>query len=977
MPNDTPSAQRHGRLLAAMLVLFCLCGAFASMVGTYIHTFSRQLTEENSSRLAEVSDSIVTHLTTVIADTQTMLRAVARGVGALEGDKARLAYLRDVSHLYAFAYMGYAGPDGLLHATVPSESVDIGADPAFRAALRGEAAVSGQIRKLFATRAVSGIVLTVPLERDGQKGALVAMLETRLLRDGLKLENFGKESRSYIIDAQGEVIMRARHVDFGNLFMALQNKRFPDGGSARLIEDIRQGRQRLGSYIDVAGNRQYLYCQPLRFNQWTVVTIVPQQAVLSDRAVTLTRELGLAGAGLVLLFMGLSFWAMRAHFLSRESRMAMDAKSAFLANMSHEIRTPMNVIVGLSELMLREKMPPAQRDRLASILNAGKGLLAIIDDILDITKIEAGKFSIVEEPYGLETLFEDVTTIAAMRIGGKPVLFWLELDPALPRGLLGDMGRVRQVLLNLVGNAVKFTERGCVRLIVGGQQMGDVWLLRMEVRDSGIGIRAEDLDKLFISFNQVDTKRNRNIKGTGLGLAISKKLCEMMGGYIEVSSVYGKGSSFVATVRQRVDDPAPLLPPVPEGVSLLICEECEDMRTFEAGCLQRLNVRHALCASPEDFLKRLREGGHTHALAPRPLLRGLEGTGAHLIGLLSLHEQTLMDMDGTNVYAPLFALQLPQVLSNGTPSRLPGRSGLSVSEMEPLPHVSILIVDDNEVNVQVAEGLMAPYGMKMDHVYCGADAIRRVREGDYDLVFMDHMMPDMDGVEAVRHIRALPGEKYRALPIIALTANVTVETRRMFLANGFNGFLPKPIETGTLNRLLRAWLKDLNARRAAARPDAPPSATETEAAPLSAPAHGDRAADAEPQTAASVPAQEPEAEPLPEVDFEAGAKRVPPTLSYPRLLAVYARSTGRVMDALPGWMDEDPDRVVIEVHGLKSASLTIGADRFSEEAKRLELLGRSGDRDALRAGLPAFLAHGRRVLRDIEAFLARLEKEKN
>lgn len=934
-------------------------------MGTYIHAFNRQLTEENSSRLAEVSDSIVTHLTTVIADTQTMLRAVAQGIGTLDCAESRLAYLNGVSGLYSFAYMGYAGRDGRLHATVPTQSVDISADPAFRAALRGEASVSEQIRKLFATRAASGIVLTVPLEADGQKGALVAMLETKRLRDGLRLENFGKESRSYIIDTRGTVIMRARHVDFGNLFMALHDKHFPDG-LKRLTEDIRQGREGLGSFIDVGGKRQYIYYQPLHFNQWTAVTIVPEQAVLSDQAVTLTRELGLAGAALVLLFMGLSFWAMRAHFLSRESRMATDAKSAFLANMSHEIRTPMNVIVGLSEIMLREEMPPTQRDRLASILNAGKGLLTIIDDILDITKIEAGKFSIIEEPYALETVLHDVATIAAMRIGTKPVLFWVELDPALPRGLVGDMGRVRQVLLNLVGNAVKFTERGSVRLIVGGRQMEDVWFLRMEVRDSGIGIRAEDLDKLFISFNQVDTKRNRHIKGTGLGLAISKKLCEMMGGYIEVSSVYGKGSSFVITLRQRVDDPRPLTPPVPDDVSLLICEESAELRACEAACLNRLKIRHTLCASPGDFLARLQEGGHTHALAPRPLLRGLEDGGVRRIGLLSLEEQTLMDMDGANVYVPLFALQLPQTLSGENPSRLPGRSGLNLSEMEPLPHVSILIVDDNEVNVQVAEGLMAPYGMRMDHVYCGADAIRAVREREYDLVFMDHMMPDMDGVETVRHIRALPDEKYRTLPIIALTANVTVETRNMFAANGFNGFLAKPIETGTLNRLLRAWLKDLNARRAAERPE--PSRPMPEAPSPALPAPKGPSGDAE----ASPP---PASAPSMGIDFEAGAKRIPPTLSYSRLLALYVRSTGAALDALPRWMDEDPDRVVIEVHGLKSASLTIGADPFSEEAKRLERLGRAKDWDALRSALPAFLAQGRRLLLEIEAFLSRGEKE--
>nr|WP_294511135.1 ATP-binding protein [uncultured Bilophila sp.] len=1010
MPSNTPAGRSGKKTLFILLILIGI-GAFGGLVGAYIHAFNRQFTEESSTRLAEVSDAIVAHLTTVANDTQAMLRAVSHAVSSIGTDEARLAYLREVADLFGFVYLGYADRDGQLHATLPSESRSIAGTHHFRAALRGESTVSDQVRKIFTSHAASGILITVPLELDGRRGALTAMLETRRLREGLKLESFGKESRSYIINPEGAVIMRARNMDFGNLFMALRNARFPGGGIESLMDDVRRRRQGLSSYIDLAQNRQFIYYQPLTFNNWTAITVVSERAVLSARAVAMTRELALAGVGLVLLFMGIALWAMRAHNQSQETRIAMDAKSAFLANMSHEIRTPMNVVVGLSEIMLREDMPPAQRDRLVSILNAGKGLLTIIDDILDITKIESGKFSIIAEPYALETVLNDVTTIAAMRIGGKPVLFWTELDPALPRGLVGDMGRVKQVLVNIVGNAVKFTERGSVRLIVGGRQMGDVWQLRMEVRDTGIGIRAEDLDKLFISFNQVDTKRNRNVKGTGLGLAISRRLCEMMGGDINVSSAYGHGSSFVMTFPQGIDDPVPLVAPLPDGVSLLLCETCETMRAFESESLRRSGAEYELCETPELFRERLRSGAYTHALAPRTILRGLtEPDGVRFIGLLGLQDGSLLDMEGTNVYRPLFALQLPRAL-DADAGRLPGRAGLGQKAMEPLPFVSILIVDDNEINVQVAEGLMAPYGMRMDHAFSGPEALRAMRERDYDLVFMDHMMPEMDGVETTQRIRALPDPKYRDLPVVALTANVTVEMRRLFLANGFNGFLAKPIETGTLDRLLRTWLKDVNDRRARERKaeDASPSPGRAETGgrpsenaappperdvPPDRPAPGNAPNEADPPSAGAAASpvraedaplagtgcgravrhgEKPPAPPdgeAAEVDFLEGARRIPSTMSYPRMLDLYVRTTVKSLDALPGWMERDPERVVIEVHGIKSASASVGALRFSAEALRLEELGRSRRWDAVRAGLPGFIEHGRRVFREIETYLS-------
>lgn len=973
--NTSPTPSRSG-MRPAVLLLIGFCAVFGSLIGAYVYQFDRQLAEENTARLAEVSDSLATHLTTVVADTQTALEAVALAVTALDTDGERLAYLRDAGALYAFAYMGYAGPDGKLHATVPGREDDVRDEAWFQAARAGRRFVSNQVRVIFPDRAATGILLAVPMPGPGEPGALVAMQETRTLKAGLNLENFGGEGHTAIVEKNGAVIMRTRNLDLGNLFTAWQNVRF-DGadGLARLQDDIEHKRRGLARFTDMTGRRQYVYHQPLSFNNWTAVTVVAEEAA-SAKTIGLTRELALGGGLVVALFMGLLFWALRSRALSRESRLAMDAKSAFLANMSHEIRTPMNAIVGISEIMLRDEVAPRQRERLMSILNSGKGLLTIIDDILDLSKIEAGKFTIVDEPYDLEILLYDVTTIAAARIGDKPVNFLVEPSPHLPQVLLGDMDRVRQVLLNLVGNAIKFTERGSVRLLVDGERSGEGWLLRLEVRDTGIGIRPEDLDKLFISFNQVDTRRNRKLKGTGLGLAISRRLCEMMGGGIEVRSAYGKGSSFVATIRQGALGAAPLVAPAAAGISVLLCEPDDELRAFEAASLDRLGVRHEWCAKPAECVARLRRGGHTHVLAPRALLRDLPGDSTPAapvrIGLLAPREYALQEMGGANVYVPLFALQLPPLLG-GTAAvcRLPRRSGLNVAAITPLPFVSILIVDDNEVNVQVAEGLMAPYGMRMDHAYSGREAVKAVQAAAYDLVLMDHMMPDLDGVETTRLIRELPGGVCRELPIVALTANVTDEARRMFLDNGFNGFLAKPIETNALDRMLRHWLTEVNARRARQRKEEtdpgghqPGGFVGTADAGPEPPSGGTPSLPGENAVLHTAP-------PVGEVDFRAGAAAMPSAGMYPRLLGVYIRSTADILAKLPGWMDSDPERVVIEIHGLKSASASVGAMRFSGEAKYLELLGKQQRFEEVRAGLPAFLDLGNRVLEEMRVYLAR------
>ena len=799
---------------------------FACLVAVYVRTFEGQLREENNTRLSEVSAFAVTHMTRAVNDTLAMLQAAVVTLERLEAETERLKALEELAERFGFAYAGYADPTGHFRTTMPLASEDIGEEIWFHRAVTGTPSVSGQIRRILTNRAVSGVFLAVPMTLPEGMGAAVALLPTKSLKEALNHHSFGGAAYSCVIDRRGNLVMNTRALDLGNLFRAWEGLMFHEGYSLRAFEAaVAAGRDGMTRFMDPARRSHYVYHSAIPFNDWTLLTLVDEDAV-SAKTISLTRELAFFVGGLVAAFMALVVWGLRASSLSRESRLAAEAKSAFLANMSHEIRTPMNAIVGLSEIMLRDTPSPVQREQLTRILNSGKGLLTIINDILDVSKIEAGKFTIANEPYLLESLLYDVTLVAVIRIGEKPVEFFVDPEPGLPGWLVGDLGRVKQVLLNIINNAVKFTERGSICLGIQGEQDERGWVIRFTVRDTGFGIKKDDLSKLFVRFNQVDTKRTRQAEGTGLGLTISVKLCELMEGGISVESDYGKGSVFTITVRQGVaDDPALLVCQVEREVSLLVYESSALLARFERDSLIRLGLPHELCANQEVFMERAASGSFTHLLAPGDVLRALppplpqaDGTVCQptFMTLLPLCDHISITSDDQRLYTPLFALHLPYLL-NGRAHEL-SAAHITVDDttaLESLPYVSVLIVDDNELNVLVAEGVMAPLGLRTGQALSGLEAIEEVQKNDYDLVLMDHMMPEMDGIETAHRIRALPGWRFARLPIVALTANATTEAQQLFMKNGFNEFLTKPIEPAKLYATLRHFLRPLNARRAA------------------------------------------------------------------------------------------------------------------------------------------------------------------
>lgn len=526
-------------------------------------------------------------------------------------------------------------------------------------------------------------------------------------------------------------------------------------------------------------------------------------------------------ACLLMQYQLMSYRANQENLL-HQAESANQSKSEFLANMSHEIRTPMNSIMGMCELILSEEISDEVRENSNNIYLSGKNLLGIINDLLDFSKIESGKMELIEETYQLSSLLNDVINMAVARKGSKDIEFMVDCDPNIPDKLYGDEIRIRQILINLLTNAIKFTREGGVVLKVSAREESYGVNLRFLVQDSGIGIKEENLQKIFKSFSQVDTKKNRAIEGTGLGLAISKRLVSKMGGFIKVESEYGVGTDFMVVIPQKVVETKKIIEvKEKEKVTLLAYFNLKKMQhPFVENAYKKIinniardfGIRYYASASINKTKELLNsEISFTHLFVGREeYLQDEEffKEWADKLSVVVVQDQKnriKLPQNIRNIYKPFYVLPVGNAI-NG--ERLSFNVGTSNRKGQRFvaPDAKILVVDDNMMNLKVAMGLLKPYKVSVRTADSGMEAIRILKKQEYDLIFMDHMMPELDGVETAHRIREMDIEHCQNVPIVALTANAVSGAREMFLQEGFQDFLAKPIDTVAMDRILKRWL---------------------------------------------------------------------------------------------------------------------------------------------------------------------------
>lgn len=936
---------KKSKIIIHIIVELTLSIIFLYCLHSFAVNFNNESRNNAKERFNELGTVVANSLTCSVDKYETNLLSISNSLSYIQGLNSQNDYLDKLEMCDSTVAYRIANYRGNMEMVNSFEECNISDTDFFKSAIRGFGTVSiyeetaYEITKRY-------IVVARPIissSSDFPTGVVCEFIEPSVLISSLPVNTGASQ---IIITDNNNVLIGSSSFD-----LLVDKNMLP-------LQSIIKDSHFTDSNNILSGNGQVYYYSNRNYSQYVSAYMLPSYnwtlyfsaGADNMRIDTISYTTGITVCVIVYIILSfLSIALFTLPLLKQLNRKKVEESQAMmLANVSHELRTPLNTIIGVSEILSRSELSDGQQKQIAYIADSGKNLLAMINDLLDFSKLNSNKFELTEESYSMEDLIYDTTTVASIRLADKPVEYLVYISSYVPKQLIGDSLRVRQLMTNVISNAVKYTQRGHIVTTIDCEYLSNNEIrLIISVEDTGIGIKKEDIPSVFENYTRFDSYKNKNIEGTGLGMPIARKFARLMRGDITIESVYKKGSNFIINIIQKSVDSEPLLPEFynsnDEAKKMIILEKSQLLSAHYSLCLEDAYVNFEITDDNYVFSEKISSGEYDFILADPETISMIrdEMDLSEKVTLISLvRTSSNSDIEGNTLFIPLFSLEIHSYLSGRILS--PKRHSLGKSlTIYTMPEKRILVVDDNTMNLQVATGIMEPYKMRIDTASSGEIALNLVKGNDYDLIFMDHMMPVMDGEETMKAIKELDNGKYRSIPIIACTANATAGALEMFIKLGFSDFISKPLDIYKLHELIYKWL------------------TPSDDAECIEYKHGEAAVH-----------KDLDSEDNTYIDYKEGLQRIGSMPIYLKTLRNFCDTIPKKKDIIKFSFPNDLKTFVIEVHGLKGVAAIVSANELARQSLTLEMMGKSEDVASIEPLLDDYYKYMMEVKLSAEKFIS-------